>query len=340
MSLYVNDINLTEKRGIAAMEFRVWSLVILLLLPVSGYSARDVDSNADESAQYGKYSAKIFSDYQKGALTFGKPGSDSSETLTVYPPARPALGVAIEWRKVLSVSWSTSVPGLNGVASRLHDSSIFHFEVHHNESPVSLDVHVLRYKGLYAIMQPKNDIRPFQDSLFTGDSGAAVLPDMILESASIGGIYNFDREALDLGALMNQSRVPQKTGWARLLAAQVRTTRFQNNSSIWQDVSDFKGGSLSGAIIGPGIAGQWVEHPWYAGGAGIFALAVTHSRLGEEHQKEHFAAFYNLRGSAGYNFGKNAWGIDLYKSILTVDRASISVTETVSKAQVFYAMRF
>ena len=88
--------------------------------------------------------------------------------------------------------------------------------------------------------------------------------------------------------------------------------------------------------FGPGIAAQYVDGNRYIGGVGFVAPAYSRSKLSGQNSREGFATFLNIRGSLGFNDGLRAWGLSGNKSLLTIDRRDISMTDSVSSIELFY----
>ncbi|MEI6398925.1 MAG: DUF4421 family protein [Pseudomonadota bacterium] len=279
---------------------------------------------------------RLFTRYQKGALTFGRADETKNDVLVVYPAAVPAVGAAIQWNKMFTAGWSVSLPKTNFIDERLRGSRFQHLEAHSTPSPFAFDAHYLRYEGLFAAKESKIDIRPFQDSLFKGNQGATAFPGMTMESFSGGAIYNFDDDRVKFGALLNQSTRPGESGLARCLVSQIREARFKNNRSLDSSVLDHSSGRMQAVALGPGIAAQYVDGDRYIGGVGFVAPAYSRSRISGQSAHDGFATFLKIRGSLGFNDGLRAWGLSGNKSLLTIDRRDMSMTDSVSSIELFY----
>ena len=331
------------------LDFRLAILVCVMLTRCSAAIAAELgseDASSDQNTHMYGFDLsrdprmRLFTRYQKGAITIGQLHEAKNDVVVVYPAAVPAVGVAFQWNNIFSAAWSMNLPKSNFIDEPLRDAKLQHFELQSTPSAFAFDAHYLHYQGLFVAKEKKIDIRPFQDSIFKGNLGAVAYPDMRMESLSVGAIFNFDDERVRLRALLNQSTHPGASGVARCIVSQFRGASFENDKLInLQELNHFSG-RMQALALGPGIAAQYVEEEFYVGGVGFVAPAYSQSKLSGQSIHEGFATFLNIRGSIGFNDGTRASGLSGNKSLLTVNRSDISMTESVSSIELFYLQKF
>lgn len=282
---------------------------------------------------------KLFIQHSKGALVFSSAGDNNGRALNIYPAAKPSYGVSFLWNRYFSISYARSIAELSINNKKPVASNYQHFEAHVTQSIIAVDAHALQYRGLYALSQPKQDVRPFQDSIFIGNSGATMYPNLRMKSMGLGATLNLDKAEIDLASLMNQKKRIKQSDWGRLFMLQLRNTEFSNDTPINQDGITIEDGSIAGLAMGPGVVGHIVNENWYLGGGAVIALAATQSSLSDQTYSG-FGSSYSLRGSMGFNDGVSAYGLNGIKNIMTIDRRAVSVTESVSQIELFYGVYF